>query len=276
MVACLCLAGTASAQERAFALPGQALQAEGGLVGGFDVVFLKAHGGDFDQLAHQSISPDPLAPNNDYEISPRVWLGYVGQSGFGVRGRWFQYQHDLKAGTGVFDEVVGRNYLDVYAVDVEFTQQVALGCWNLNTGAGLRAGGVTRQATIEMLGQPPETLTSRFEGIGPTLFAELKRPIMGTGFSLIANGRGSLLFGDSTLEWTMSEVAPSRSDIVVTVGEIQLGVEYARQLGYGATGFVQGLWEGQLWANSSIPGLFGTSRDDLGLTGVAFNFGITR
>ncbi len=275
---CLCLAGAAGAQEKVFAQPEQAFQSGAGLVGGVDTLVLRAYGNRYDAMAHGVLFGDAVTPSNDFEISPRVWLGYVGQSGFGIRSRWFQYQHDLKAGSGTFDEVVGRNYLDVYAADIEFTQQVDLGCWKLNAGAGLRAGGVKRRMTLQQLGQDSEAIASRFEGIGPTAFAELRRPIMGTGISLIVNGRGSVLFGDGRLAWSLDEGEAFKSDTVVAVGEVQLGAEYARQLGYGATGFVQCLWEGQLWSNSSgVPCLLGPPmRDDLGLMGVAFNFGIAR
>lgn len=294
-----CLAGTAVAQEPAHFGTGYSFQSGSGLVGGAEMLFLRAYGGSYDRFAH-SLMYNLQTPSNEYKISPRLWLGYVNPSGFGVRGRWFQYDHTLNAGTDTlsyqdeFEEVatVGRNRLNVYAVDVDLMQRVDLGCWNVNAGAGLRVGGVTRRTTKDsyyenIWGDEYEessTHQSRFEGIGPTVFAELKRPIMGTGFSLIANARGSLLFGESKL-WTEDygevwhEVWHWKSDVVVAGGEIQLGGEYARPLGYGTTGFVQCLWEGQAWANASeyresVHGRL--RRDDLGLMGVAINFGITR
>lgn len=263
MVTCLCLAGTAAAQEQT--------STGGRVVGGFDVLFLKAYGNSYDQMAHEELSGDPVAPSNDFEISPRAWFGYVGSSGFGVRSRWFQYQHDLKAGTGTFGEAedlnVGRNYLDVYAIDLDFMQQLHFGYWNLNAGAGIRAGGVKRWTTLD-----DDAFGSRFEGVGPTAFAEFKRPIADSGLSLVANARGALLFGDG--RWTdMGENQASGSDIVVGVGEVQLGMEYSRQLGYGVTGFAQCVWEGQLWSNATQ---MLRHRDDLGLMGIALNFGIAR
>lgn len=290
IVTCLCLAGTATAQEQVFAGAGQAFQASSGLVGGFDVLFLRAYGDRYDQFVHAALPlADATPPSNDFEISPRVWLGYVGESGFGMRGRWFQYQHDLKAGTGVFEdwpeeglEGHARNYLDVYAVDIEFMQQVDLGCWDANAGAGIRAGGVKRRSSQEAFldgaSEGSQHFMTRFEGVGPTVFAELRRPIMGTRLSLIANARGSILFGDHRAEAQDFDGDPMtwKTHGVVAVGEIQLGAEYARELGYGATGFVQCLWEGQLWTNVSELPVPLPDRDDLGLMGVAFNFGIAR
>ncbi|MBN2578128.1 MAG: hypothetical protein JXB10_03975 [Pirellulales bacterium] len=257
MVTCPWLAGTAVAQEQT--------SAGGRMVGGFDVLFLRAYGNAYDQEAHEELSGDSVAPNNDFEISPRAWFGYVGPSGFGVRSRWFQYQHDLKAGTGVYGQREGRNYLDVYAVDLDFMQQLHFGNWDFNGGAGIRGGGVKRRTLLD-----DDLVYSRFEGVGPTIFAELKRPVADTGISLIAKARGALLFGDD--RW-IAEDENGGTGVAVGVGEVQLGAEYARQLGYGATAFVQCVWEGQLWSNVT-PML--SHRDDLGLMGVGINFGIAR
>lgn len=286
IVTCLCLAGTAVAQGPVYAGAGHAFESSGGLLGGFDVLLLRPYGGGYDQWMHAAVSGSSMTPSNDFEISPRIWLGYVGESGFGVRSRWFQYQHELKAGTGVFEDwpdqglqSEGRNFLDVYAVDIDFMQQIELGCWDVNAGAGIRAGGVKRRTTLEF-GLFSSTVTSRFEGVGPTIFAELKRPIIGTGLSLVANARGSVLFGDGVFDYTADPFGPDsgKVDSVVAVGEIQLGAEYARQLGYGTTGFVQCLWEGQIWSDASQYLEFTNEleRADLGLMGVAFNFGIAR
>ncbi len=264
IVACMILTGPATAQELT--------SASGRLVGGFDVLFLKAYGNSYDQMVQEELSGDSVAPGNNFEVSPRVWFGYVGPSGFGVRSRWFQHQHDLTAGTGTFGEgeglSVGRNYLDVYAIDLDFMQQLHLGYWDLNGGAGIRAGGVKRSTTIEFV----DSFGSRFEGVGPTAFVELKRPIASSGFSLVANARGALLFGNGRWFETLADEA-SGSDITVGVGEVQLGAEYSRELGYGVTGFAQCVWEGQLWSNATQMLLH---RDDLGLMGMALNFGIAR
>jgi hypothetical protein len=128
--------------------------------------------------------------------------------------------------------------------------------------------------------KPCRTTVSNFDGVGPTLFVELKRPVIGTGLSLVANARGSVLFGDSQMRIDAAEAEVEEPlfalqlerEAVMTVGEFQVGVEYERQLGYGALGFVQCLWEGQVWSNSA--GILGD--DTLGLMGVAFNVGITR
>ena len=319
MAVLVCLGGTAIAQEQVYQGAGSGFQSSSGLVGGAEMLFLRAYSNTYDQVASWISHGAGATPSNRHELSPRLWLGYVGESGFGVRGRWFQYQHTLNAGTGTvvgedfffglggfadgfadgfvgenqWDVIEGtyelemRNYLDVYAVDVDFMQRVDLGCWQANVGGGLRVGGVKRRTSGELLVEADQdeeasygaALLTRFEGVGPTIFAELKRPILGTGFSLVANARGSLLFGDRAVWISAHEEGEGfseellSSDGVVTVGEIQLGAEYARQLGYGTIGFAQLLWEGQIWSNASHVAVLS---DDLGLTGVAFNFGITR
>lgn len=288
LLVAVCLAGAAIGQEQLDTGAVYPSQFASGVMAGCDVLFLKAFGNRYDQVAHELLFIDDFeAPSNDLEVSTRVWLSYVGESGFGVRTRWFQYEHTLQAGTGFAPDddfpAEGRNHLKVYAVDLEFMQQFELGCWTTNAGAGIRAGGVTRRNTVDIVdANLILTQTSRFEGIGPSVFAEFKRPIAGSGFSMIANARGTVLFGDTT--WGddfLVEPISGRSDNVVGVGEMQLGFEYRRPIGYGAIGFVQCLWEGQVWSEASaisvdqVQRVHG-ERDHLGLAGIALSFGISR
>jgi len=304
----LCAAGTAIARGQVYSGTGSTAASTGGLVGGAEMLFLKAYSNTYDQVATW-ISHGGNAPSNSFELSPRIWLGYVGESGFGIRGRWFQYQHTLNAGTGTADEedsdglnLIGeigglyfgleredyelttRNQLDVYAVDVDFMQRIDFEYWQANLGAGLRTGGVKRRTSVEWVplieGEEREAglLATTFEGVGPTIFAELKRPIGAGGLSLIANARGSLLFGDRRvyLQYDGEEEFGDHvlaSEGLVAVGEIQFGVEYARRLGYGTIGFAQCLWEGQIWSDATHVAVLS---DDLGLMGLALNFGIAR
>jgi hypothetical protein len=300
VAAWLCLASTAIAEEPVYQGAGAAFPRSSGFVGGAEAVLLRAYGNQFDQVAHEMLlfPGEPLGhvnvPHNNFEFSPRLWLGYVGESGFGVRVRWFQYQHNLRAGGGEVDdpvfEVVGRNFLDVYAVDIDAMQRGSLGCWRLNGGAGIRVGGVKRRNTIDFTlnDEPFFDLfqQSRFEGIGPSLFVEVKRPLFGTRFSLVGNARGSLLFG--TMHWSDDFFererppgefffpAVGRAHNSVGVGEIQLGIEYACQFGRATNAFFQFLWEGQIWSEASAISVLGGQRDDLGLMGFTFNVGITR
>jgi hypothetical protein len=65
-----------------------------------------------------------------------------------------------------------------------------------------------------------------------------------------------------------------RTDSIVSVGEIQLGVEYSRRLCCGANFVSQALWEGQIWSGSG--GLTNLVNNDVGLVGMSFNIGLKR
>jgi hypothetical protein len=85
---------------------------------------------------------------------------------------------------------------------------------------GLNVVGVptseTTRADAQRLGVPLTTLddivdsSHSFNGFGPSIGAEVRRPILDGGFSLYASGRGSILFGKS------SQLATNINNNVVT------------------------------------------------------------
>ncbi|MGD0655179.1 MAG: Lpg1974 family pore-forming outer membrane protein, partial [Thermoguttaceae bacterium] len=124
-------------------------------------------------------------------------------------------------------------------------------------------------------------LTNRFDGVGPSVFAELKRPFCCSGLALVANVRASEVFGSPTVRamqvngigkepitqtW---DLAPQTSALSLT--ELQLGAEWARDLGRSSL-FAQALWEAQYWINTGntlVP-----LADNLSLVGVTFRVGL--
>jgi hypothetical protein len=236
-----------------------------------------------------------LADNN-FDICPRLWFGYVGASGLGVRARYFRFDHGLDAEsfgaetTEEFDEydagtwLTGNGHLAVYAVDVDVFQQTHFGMWNAVLGGGLRAGGVGRTFNYS-IDEPVEDiltgkLSKEFDGVGPTVFAEFRRPIGRRGLALIANTRGSVLFGNErlTIEGEFLDLfaaeASEKNDAIVGVAEIQLGAEWSRPLAAGGRAFVNVLWEGQLWSGSGP--IIDVISNDIGLMGCSIGVGIAR
>ena len=147
--------------------------------------------------------------------------------------------------------------LDVW--DFEATQETAVGRWALLFSAGFRYAHLSQdydaiQASVR--GTPPgpvgiltvifrqtESLTSghNFNGAGPTLAIEGRRPLGNSGISLFANLRGTMLFGQSkqrvdqttvTKVFDFSSIAVTDfayvRDTVLPVAELEMGVEYAR------------------------------------------------
>ena len=275
-----------------------------GIVAGADIAFLRAYAGDLRTL-NLTVPAAGVALNlpfaeNEFDVTPRLWLGWVNSNGLGVRARYWRFQQALEAEQNNFlfaggailpaGTVLNSNGgLDMYAVDVEFTQRMDLGLWKANLGAGVRVAEISHRlrATLAVPGFADFIVTDfdRFSGAGPTLFAEFRRPLGDSRLSLVCNGRGSLLFGDWTSDVATNGPLPigpaipqfdvhENNDAVVSVAEIQLGLEWTRQLGGGGTFFANVLWEGQIWTGSKSVVQVGNA--DVALTGVSIGAGITR
>ncbi|HEV3261297.1 MAG TPA: Lpg1974 family pore-forming outer membrane protein [Gemmataceae bacterium] len=186
--------------------------------------------------------------------------------------------------------------LDVW--DLEATQDFRLGGWALTVSGGARyvhmaqnynayrtnPGGVQGVLLVTDNG---EALHSghNFNGAGPTVALEVRRPLGDTGLALYGNARGSLLYGDGKQHTTLSQqfsgvvgvtpfdmvhtsdVVGSRDDLLPIV-ELELGAEYGMDMGrlrpFIRTGVVGQTWFGAGNA-TSVTGNLGF----LGLTATA-------
>jgi hypothetical protein len=267
----------------------------GGVVGGVEMVFLRPYVGDPRNFHFEGFGVDALDQNmsqNEYKISPRVWLGYVGNCGFGARIRFWSFDQGLNAET---DQFSGENYtvgvsgnLRMYALDMEAMQQMDLNLWKANVGGGVRFGGTEHSFAGNYSRNQYVTgnvgLSDAFDGIGPTIFAEFRRPIGCRGVSLVANTRGSLLYGNRRLQATgafVNEIEAlddfvirETSDALVAIGEIQLGAEWTRELRNGGKLFVNGLWEAQIWGGSGL--IVNPVNETIGMMGMSIGAGIIR
>lgn len=198
----------------------------------------------------------------NYQYSPRVWLGYVGESGLGARARYWQFDHtsggatlDIDQGNGNFLTIATNNRLRIYTIDAEVTQRVGLGRFLFNFAAGGRYAefGNGINANTSFQGQPAGTgfLGLNFRGGGPTLAAEAWRPLIG-GLALYGNGRASLLYGNSTTTFASSDgngpfIQQLSQATLLPIFETQLGVQWTTVLAGGSTFFVRTGIEAQLW-----------------------------
>ncbi|MCX7427774.1 MAG: Lpg1974 family pore-forming outer membrane protein [Planctomycetia bacterium] len=269
-----------------------------GFIAGADMVVLRPYASDPERatLTDEEGVLSMTMADNKFDICPRLWFGYVGAKGLGARARYFRFDHGLDAeaidvetteDSSFFDagtRVIGNGRLAIYAVDVDMFQQVHLGMWNAVLGGGIRAGGVGR--TFDYVVDEPEEairageLSKEFDGVGPTIFAEFRRPIGSRGLALIANTRGSVLFGSERLRIAgaefdaMASSASEKNDAIVGVAEIQLGGEWSRPLARGGRVFVNALWEAQLWSGSGP--IIDVISNDIGLVGCSIGAGIVR
>ena len=265
-----------------------------GFVGGAEAVFLQRY--YHNNLAVQNRTDDQQFIY-DFQVSPRFWLGYENEDGLGVRARYWGYDETSSVSSAGGNVIItGINYfigvgapvsdrLRAFTLDGEVTQKTCLGSWQVEFGGGLRGLSMyqdTRMVSdVDLPVYSVGSINSEFDGAGPTLSIEAKRPIGCNGFALLGNARGSYLFGSRTrIEATdvigntnaSSRHFESRHTDTLSIGEIQLGIEWSRCLGNGSHLAIQGLWEGQLWTGAGGP--WG-SQDDLGLMGFALSVGIT-
>ncbi len=216
---------------------------KGGIVAGAEVSFLKPY------------HTEGQTSNYDYTATPRVWLGYERADGLGIRARWWQMNANGPA-TSRYDQIRMR------MIDLEVTDQFTLG----RKLEGLVSGGF-RYAEYREDESAGTGFLSQQHAMGLVIGTELRRNISG-GFNLFGMGRTSMLFSESNLE----NGAVTSENTTFTVSELQLGVEYNREIMNGSSNlFARVAAETQYWN-----GVSDDDTEDISLMGLAFAFGITR
>jgi hypothetical protein len=271
-----------------------------------------------------------------YTANPRVWLGYVTDSGAGFRVSWWQFEQSsnaailalnqgLPVGTsaavttstlggltstlfipetpagatapvGVPAAVAVASDIRLQVWDFEATGTYRSGCLSVEGSAGVRYAHLFQnfaefasQANLIGTGSlETNVLLSghNFNGAGPTLAAELRRSLGDSGLGLYASSRGAVLFGNkhatAILATETTPVAPAvattfssqfHSDSLSTigVGEAEIGVEFSRKMGEGASLFVRAGIDGQIWIGA---GNATSETGNLGFFGYTFTVGV--
>jgi len=196
-----------------------------GFFGGAEVAFLKPYFNNNQALSRYTVTPATESVSDfacDYAASPRIWLGCMNSCGFGARVCYWEYDQSTNARTGVQsdtnvfyfapgitigsletdnpgDLLATSERLHMYTVDVEITQCMQICCWDVVFGGGIRDASVhidRMNAFTPAGGAAPSEVAdigNNFDGIGPTVFAELRRPFGCGGLAFVGNVRGSLL-----------------------------------------------------------------------------------
>jgi len=213
------------------------------------------------------------SPSYDFEVSPRVWLGYQTSSGLGWRVRYWQFDHDANP---VVDPLDGleRHSLQAQVLDLDVTQFLSFGGFEMTASGGVRYARFKADSFDATNG----TMNTDFEGIGPTLALDMRRPL-GNRLSLIANGRTSVLFGDTRLQRADDPVfgafTVTKDDDLVCSLETQVGFEYVL-FGNGRRLALRALMEGQLWGMAfEQPDELGPATGDAGHDDMGGFFGFT-
>ena len=186
-----------------------------------------------------------------YDPATRIWFGYQGSNGVGVRARWWQYDERSSAPSSNFTRI------KMQTIDLEATKAFKLGRMKGLVSGGLRFAEYREDdngfSTIEIP-----------SAYGLVAGVELRRPIYGR-FSLFGEGRQSFLFDGS---W--NDGGTPRGNITFAISELKLGVEYAYPLmNTGLDLFGQLAGEAQFWN-----GMSDSDSESIGLSGVTLTLGI--
>jgi hypothetical protein len=183
----------------------------------------------------------------DYNISPRLTLGYVFDGGLGFRARWWEYD---QYGDPVFPDTGVAMGVNTQLVDMELFE-----VFKLNDRWAVEfAGGVRYNEFEEVLSDPiPSAIrTSSFDGFGGLLSLEARRSL-GRWGALYVRGRGAIMQGDKEVFNTLGSDPEQNAvlrDSTLGATELALGYEYRRPFRFACMTLRTG-YEWQNWYNYS-------------------------
>mgnify|MGYP002624683769 CR=1 FL=1 len=256
----------AAAMAIALGVAGAPAQAEEGLYSGVDLLFLspKVSNQGVNRIFYYGDTPTVTNEDgtigSDLEFAQRVYLGYEGADGGGVRVRGFTFVYYVdyvgSVENGTVISLAGSLNLDVDAIDAELTQNGAFRNWLWQGSAGVRWGRVSARENAIIFEDVPDFVCAgstgvEFEGAGPTFALQGQRPFLYDGLSLFGRGRTALLFGDTDI-WSAfnSNGRYTLENDFAQVWEWQLGAELECQ--FDAFDLVTAIfWEAQRWDSDS-------------------------
>jgi Legionella pneumophila major outer membrane protein precursor len=240
------------------------------------------------------------------DAAPDVWIGYVSERGWGVRGHWFDFDHGTAASyaaapgetiTGMSALGLGRapvngtiaasSSLAVNVLDIQGTCSFEDAKWSHLLGIGVRYTHMSQdyRATLTNANTRID-LTSghNLNGAGPSFALETKRRIGESGFAIYGQLNGAILFGHANEAYTavnngvLQQFTRGHTD-VLPVGELEVGAEYQRNVGRAKL-FLQAGFVGQVWwgggnaSNLDPLGPSSASNSNFGFLGLALRGGV--
>jgi hypothetical protein len=275
---------------------------------------------------------DRVNINQHMEVAPQLWLGYLSDSGFGGRVRWWYFREGTNQGISIpAGPAGGDTYLtsagplgfsafadndskpaslavttklQIQVWDIEAMNSYQASRWNLLVAGGVRITQIDQRYNAYAVGDSgggtgaiaAAVLSGHnFYGAGPTIALEARRALGCSGLSLYSMARGAVLYGSGKQQANdifasggsvFVDSSRDRRSPVLPVGELELGLEYGRNIG-SAHAFGQFALVGQQWwgaGNASrssyvtgfgVPAPGGSPIDnDLGLLGFSFRLGL--
>jgi hypothetical protein len=230
-----------------------------------------------------------ITPKHDFEVSPRFFLGWENAEGLGVRARYWTFDSDASqtfpAPLPIFGAVIEgtETSLAAQTLDLEATQRACLGNLQFQLAGGFRYAkmetGLSVFGTTGVGAPVPFNagIGMDFEGGGPTIALDVRRPFGCRGLALVGGARSSWLYGQTDVHLIGDlggiPVSVTADDHMMQINEMNLGIEWSRCLARGGKITAAALWEAQAWEWAPIAGLV---HQDIGLTGPTFSFSYMR
>jgi len=231
-----------------------------------------------------------VSDSYDYEAAPRIWLGWQGETGWGLRGRYWNFDAEKSLSQVVdFGGLIAvqslNQQLELYAADLEVTRAFRVGQTSCLAGFGARQGRLRENlkqhfTVFDLTGGGGDDASvilqdvdRQLEGTGLTFALGMRRPILQSRLAAVCNLRGSVIWGQSNLNLggTVIETVPvgagdldlndfdsftstGSDDAHMWIGELQAGAEWSVPISKcygGGQAFVQVLVEAQWW---NLPG----------------------
>jgi hypothetical protein len=292
-------------------------------IGGVSTYVLKPHWSNNNTaflttngMANGRVAVEATNFSYGFSASPGFWFGYVNRFGNGIRTNFFSFNQSTSAmgsvgigqamidpfafgssNYGVFTIVPGttlwsQSALQVTTWDIEAIKRVNTMNWNWTAAAGVRYmylnqsyGAQIDPSMFAVNGASSIFTRHFFNGAGPTLAMNGRRPIADTPLGIFGGGRGSLLFGNSEQRFTQTFNAAGQNSFhsadwgVIPVGELEFGVDFRRPLG-AMTLVIENALLGQVWldagTSSNTAALAGNfTSASMGLYGLRSSIGLT-
>jgi hypothetical protein len=222
------------------------------------------------------------AGSNYLGVAPRVWVGYVCPSGWGVRGGfWTLNNSTFSTSPTTLTNFGGTSstLFNAYTVDLEVTRQLFFSRGGLALGSfGVRNGGIRHAESISSTGFTPPTYdvasgsvatNSQFYGTGPTGAIQYLYPFYQGGYGnlgLYSAYRGSALFGtQKSSAGATAQVTGAGGNFPIDneyqavsalntmyINELQVGLQWSKLLPRwnNNRAFVRGVFEYQNWTTA--------------------------
>jgi hypothetical protein len=249
--------------------PDAFVENDGLFYGGAEIIFFKPFA-EAGTTAQQAITASGAT---DFLPAWRLWGGWSDEEGLGARVRWWQYDQ-FSSATDLLGTTQTR--LIFQKLDVEVTQEVSFGTWDM-----MLSGGVTWIGNELDVGTTATAGVDRWrmDAAGVTAGIQaVRRSRRFEHWRWFASAQGSGVFGNS-LAQTVADPIGAQPSTVGGIFEFAVGPRWERNIGGGATAFAGGNAEAQYWLTSlgSIEdGLVPDGQGALGLVGLSFNLGIRR